>query len=109
MKSLSLTLAVGLLLMCAGMCGAQARPATCEVRPLWIGSVRSATLEAIGRFHTDGQEGETIRSFKHEATGFVVTVGINHVFEYSTTPQKPYEIRRRLQCPTKRPKTFLSR
>ena len=93
MKSLYSTLAVSLLLMSLGMCAAQSRPATCEVRPLWVGRVRSANLGAIGRFRTDGNEGTTIRSFKHEATGFVVTVGIDHVFDYSSRPQKPWEIR----------------
>lgn len=93
MKSLYSTLAVGLLLVFSSVCAAQARPATCEVRPLWVGTVRSANLEAIGRFRTDGREGETIRSFKDKDTGFVVTVGIDHVFEYSSLPQKPFKIR----------------
>ena len=94
MKSLYSTLAVGLLLMSPGMCAAQARPATCEVRPLWVGRVRSANLGYIGRFRTDGNEGATIRSFKHEATGFVVTAGDPiTVLDYSSTPQKPSEIR----------------
>ena len=93
MKSLYPTLAVALFLMCPGLCAAQARPATCEVRPLWVGRVRSANLGYIGRFRTEGHEGETIRSFKHETTGFVVTAGIDYVFDYSSTPQKPSEIR----------------
>jgi hypothetical protein len=82
-----------LLLFCLIPARAQARPATCEVRPLWVGRVRSANLGDIGRFRTDGSEGETIRSFKHDGTGLVVTVGIDYVFDYSSTPQKPYEIR----------------
>jgi hypothetical protein len=93
MKLMYTTLATGMLLVCSGLCTAQARPATCEVRPLWVGRVRSANLPYIGRFRTDGHEGETVRSFKHETTGFVVTAAIDHVFEYSSTPQKPYEIR----------------
>ena len=93
MKSLYSTLAVGLLLTSPGMCAARARPATCEVRPLWVGRVRSANLGYIARFRTDGHEGATIRSFKHETTGFVVTAGIDYVFDYSSTPQRPSEIR----------------
>jgi len=72
---------------------AQARPATCEVRPLWVGRVRSANLGNIGRFNTDGHEGQTIRSFKHSATGLVITAGIDYSFDYSSNPQKPHEIR----------------
>jgi hypothetical protein len=79
--------------MSAELCAAQARPATCEVRPLWVGRVRSANLGNIGRFRADGHEGETTRSFKHDATGFIVTAAIDYVFDYSSTPQKPYEIR----------------
>ena len=93
MKSRYSTLAVALLLMFPTVCAAQARPATCEVRPLWVGRVRSANLGNIGRFRTDGKEGKTIRSFKHQTTGFVVTAGIDYVFDYSSTPQKPSEIR----------------
>ena len=86
-------LALSLMPLFCGAADAQARPATCEVRPLWVGRVRSANLGNIGRFNTDGHEGQTIRSFKHSATGFVITVGIDYVFDYSSNPQKPSEIR----------------
>jgi len=94
------TRAVLLLLVAAGVACGQARPATCDVRPLWVQlnagvdsrRLGSATLPSIGRFRTDGREGQTIRSFTDTATGLVVTVGIDYVFEYSTTPQRPYQI-----------------
>jgi hypothetical protein len=87
-------LAVPLVFLCTVTVDGQARPATCEVRPLWVGGgVRSATLPSVGRFRVDGREGETIRSFKDSATGFVVTAAIDYEFEYSSKPQKPYEIR----------------
>ena len=82
-----------IILFSPALVNAQARSATCEVRPLWIGKeVRSANLGRIGIFQTDGHEGSTIRSFKDKYTGIVGTVGIDYVFDYSTRPQKPFEI-----------------
>jgi hypothetical protein len=68
---------------------AQARRATCEVRPLWSikDGVRSANLGAIGKFETDGKEGITSRSFKMPESNLVVSVGINYLFDYSHRPE----------------------
>ncbi len=94
MKPKNSFLVIAAFLFSPVLVNAQARSATCEIRPLWVGrEVRSANLGRIGIFQTDGHEGSTIRSFKHEGTGLVVTVGIDYVFEYSTRPQKPFEIR----------------
>lgn len=73
---------------------AQARPAICEVRPSWSieGGVRSAQLEPVGRFATNGQEGVTVRSFKFGDTKLVITAAIDYEFDYSTTKPKPFNI-----------------
>jgi hypothetical protein len=67
---------------------AQARPASCEVRPLWSikDGVRSGNLGAIGKFETDGKEGITTRSFKMPESNLVISVGIDYVFDYSRRP-----------------------
>jgi len=67
----------------------QARPATCEVRPLWSakGGLRSANIGAMGSFQPDGKEGKTIRSYKFSNTNLVVTVGIDYKFDYSHKPE----------------------
>jgi hypothetical protein len=85
---------IALLLLAAVALSAQARPANCEVRPLWAikGGVRSANLEPIGRFQTDGREGLTVRSFKLWDTTLVVTAAVNYVFDYSKPKPKPYRI-----------------
>jgi hypothetical protein len=63
----------------------QARPTTCEVRPLWSikGGARSANLEPIGSFQTNGREEITVRSYKFPGTNLVVTAGIDYEFDYS--------------------------
>jgi hypothetical protein len=72
---------------------AQARPATCEVTPLWIGGgVRSAFLGSMGRFQADGREGHTLHSFNLEDTKLVVTAGIDYEFDYSKSKPIPYRI-----------------
>lgn len=94
MKPRNSFLIIAAFLFSPVLVNARVRSATCEVHPLWVGrQVRSANLGRIGTFQTDGHEGSTIRSFKDKYTGLVITVGINHVFEYSTRPQKPFEIR----------------
>ena len=78
-----------------GFVSAQARPATCEVRPLWVvkGGPRSADLGVIGTFEADGKEGIAIRSFKLPNSGLVVTAGINYEFDYSHKPEPaPFRI-----------------
>lgn len=91
-----------LFLLCPVTLNAQARPATCEVRPLWVGGgVRSANLGSIGRFQTDGSEGQTIRSFNFDGeklvgteAKLVINVGIDYVFDYSPKSKTtPYQIR----------------
>jgi hypothetical protein len=73
----------------------QARPATCEVRPLWSikGGARSANLGAIGSFQTDGKEGITVRSYKFPEKNLVVTAAIDYEFDYSHKPEPaPFRI-----------------
>jgi len=94
MKVSDRILSVLVLLFSPLLIHAQARPATCIVSPLWVGhEVRSANLGSIGTFQTDGREGSTIRSYKHDGTRLVVTAGIDYEFDYSSTPQKPYRIK----------------
>jgi hypothetical protein len=96
-----------ILLLIPAVAKAQERPATCSVLPLYIdsykcietssgrrcGRLRSANLGSIGTFQTDGSEGQIIRSFKYEK-GLVVTVGIDHIFDYSQFPKLfPYKIK----------------
>jgi|SRR6185437_4573378 len=72
----------------------QARAAKCEVQPLWVGkTVRSSNFGLMGAFEKDGSEGAVIRSFGLKAEPLIATVGIDYVYEYSKTPQRPYEIR----------------
>lgn len=82
-----------ILLAVPSVINAQARPATCEVRPLWAvkDGPRSANLGAIGTFETDGKEGITIRSFKLPDSNLVVTTGINNEFDYAHKPA-PFRI-----------------
>ncbi len=86
-------------MFCPVVVAAQARPATCDVRPLWVSDkLRSANLGSIGTFQTDGSEGQTIRSFKYNETysdkNLVVTVGVNYVFDYSPKSEPvPYQIK----------------
>jgi len=78
-----------LLLLCVpGVVCGQARPATCEVRPLWSikGGVRSANTGAIGKFETDGKEGGTTRSFKMPQTNLIVTSSLAYLFDYAHRP-----------------------
>lgn len=73
---------------------AQSRSASCEIRPLWTikGGPRSATLGALGGFQTDGREGITVRSFKFQDTGLVVTAGLDNEFDYSSSKPRPWQI-----------------
>lgn len=83
-----------MLLVFPVMTVAQARPASCQVRPLWVGlGVRSANLGALSQFQVNGQERRTIRSFPYKDTGLVVTVGIDYEFDYSKSKPKPFAIR----------------
>lgn len=84
-----------ILLICPALVNAQARPATCDVRPHWVDSrVRSANLGSIGTFLTDGRQGKTIRSFNYKVENLVITVGINYVFEYLPKAKTvPYQIK----------------
>ena len=83
------------LLLCPVLANAQARPATCDVLPLWVSDrLRSANLGSIGTFQTDGSEGQTIRSFRYDDKNLVVTVGVNYVFDYSQKSKTvPYQIK----------------
>jgi hypothetical protein len=78
-----------LLLAIPTLTNAQARPASCEVRPSWIikGGPGSANLEPI--FQLDGREGSTVRSFKFLDTALVITV-VDFEFEYSRPKPRPH-------------------
>ncbi len=78
-------IAFALLLLVPFPAHCQARPAICEVRPLWAikGGLRSANLGTIGTFQTNGREGVTLRSFKLPKTNLVISVGINHEFDHT--------------------------
>jgi hypothetical protein len=81
-----------LLLAIPTLTNAQARPASCEVRPSWIikGGPGSANLEPI--FQLDGREGSTVRSFKFLDTALVITVAVDFEFEYSRPKPRPHRI-----------------
>jgi len=84
MKSIVLTLPlIGPIIACG-----QARPATCDVRPLWSikGGVRLANLGSIGSFLADGKEGITVRFYKLPDTKWIVTAGFDYEFDYSHKP-----------------------
>jgi hypothetical protein len=83
-----------LLLAIPTLTNAQARPASCEVRPSWIikGGPGSANLEPIGIFQLDGREGSTVRSFKLLDTALVITVAVDFEFEYSRPKPRPHRI-----------------
>jgi len=72
----------------------QVRPAHCQVRPLWAikGGVRSANLGPIGEFQADGREGVTVRSFKFQETGMVITGAVDSQFDYSGPKAKPLRV-----------------
>jgi hypothetical protein len=79
-----------LWLLCPVAVNAQARPATCQVAPTWVGGgLRSSVLGVIYKFQTDGKEGQTIRSFAHEETGLIITVGIDYVFARAKSKLRP--------------------
>jgi hypothetical protein len=83
------------IMICIGLeaRGQSVPPATCTVRPLYVAAdVRSGTLASLGLFHTDGKERRTIRSFKHEETGLIVTAEIDFVYDYSKSPEKLFKI-----------------
>lgn len=88
-------LAVLLLLSTSLVAHCQARPARCQVRPLWAikGGVRSANLGSMGEFQTDGREGTTLRSFAFEKTGLVVSTGIDFAFDYQYSKPRPWRIK----------------
>jgi hypothetical protein len=71
----------------------RARPATCEVRPLWVipGGVGSGRLEPIGKFQPNTDGGVTLRSFKDES--LVVTTEFEFVFDYSKKEPYPSAVR----------------
>lgn len=72
----------------------QFRPATCEVKPLWVGKqVRSSNFGLMGQFQTDGTEPVVTRSFRLNDTKVVATVAIDFVYDYSTKPERPFLIR----------------
>lgn len=76
----------------------QARPAMCRIYPLWKDEkVRGSYSGDIDTFKLDGEEGKTIRSFRYETfedeEELIITAGIDFVFDYSSKPQSPYEIR----------------
>lgn len=75
--------------------GQKARSATCALRPLWISKDKrlgSGSLPEIGRFQVNGSEGGTVKSFKYKEDNLFISVGIDFVYEYSRTPQRPYKI-----------------
>jgi hypothetical protein len=68
----------------------QFRPAKCDIQPLWVGkTVRSANLPLIGTFEVDGHS--TVRSFRHEATNLIVSVGI--IFDEDYSKYKLHRVR----------------
>ena len=70
------------------------RPATCEVKPLWVGKqVRSSNFGLMGKFETDGKELYVKRSFRLNDTKVIASVAISFVYEYSTRPERPFLIR----------------
>jgi len=89
------TFALVLLLSSSLVAHGQARPAHCQVRPLWAikGGVRSANLGSIGEFQTDGREGITLRSFAFDKTGLVVSTEIDFDFDYSQSNPRPWRIK----------------
>jgi len=72
----------------------QARPADCQVRPLWVikGGPRSANLGVIGEFRADGHEGVTVRSFKFQEIGMVITGAVDYQFDYSGPKTRPSRV-----------------
>ena len=88
-------LAVALLLLAPVTSMGQARAANCQVRPLWVvkgGYPGSANLGAIGEFRVDGREGTTVRSFKFQDTGKVITGAVSFQFDYSGVKPKPSRV-----------------
>jgi hypothetical protein len=84
-----------LVLFSPGVAIGQARPATCEVRPLWSikGGARSANLGSIGSFQTEGKEGTTVRSYRFPEKNLVITAAIDYEFDYSRKPESaPFRI-----------------
>jgi len=68
-----------------------ARLAMCRIFPLLKdANIRSSYTDDIASFNLDGKEGATIRSFKYKE--FVITVGIDFVFDYSKKKPSPYEV-----------------
>jgi hypothetical protein len=83
------------LVLCAAVTTmGQARPANCQVRPLWVikGGPRSANLGAMGEFRVDGREGATVRSFKFQETGMVITGAVDYQFDYSGPKARPSRV-----------------
>lgn len=84
-----------LLLSAAVVAGAQTRPATCEVRPLWVeqhSGLRSANLPSIGSFEPEPREGPTVRSFTLPKSDLVITAAVKYRFDYSTAKPRPIEV-----------------
>lgn len=72
---------------------AKPRVASCRLFYLTVGDGgggRSSYTNDLGRFQLNGEEGETIRSFNFE--DFVITTGVDYVYEYSKRNSVPYAI-----------------
>lgn len=82
MKRALKLLIISTLFVAPTIVNAQFRPSKCEVEPLWVGGgVRGSNEGLIGSFVTDGED--TVRSFKHQDTNLIATVGIAYDFDYS--------------------------
>src|SRR5215211_4541989 len=93
MKTNNKFLLVIFLLINSVAANAQARPAMCRIFPLWKNSqVRSSYTKDIGSFKLDGEEGETLQSFRYKDE-LIITASINFLFDYSKKPHSPYEVR----------------
>jgi hypothetical protein len=98
MKTINKPLLVKLLLVTFFLIGSvaasaqDARPARCRIFPLLKDeNARSSYGDDIASFNLDGKEGETIRSFRYK--DFVVTIGIDFIFDSSKKTPSPYEVR----------------